>query len=99
MYTKANKQRIRKAYISKGKPLSAILPQYIQVNGGDWLMQMPCTHNYWVLGLGPSSGVLKTREHNVSETASGSVLRLGVRDTYPAASLRIPNFNHWPTHI
>jgi hypothetical protein len=31
--------------------------------------------NYWVFGLDPSSGILKTREHNVSETASVSVLR------------------------
>jgi hypothetical protein len=25
------------------------------------------TQNYWVFGLYPSSGTLKTREHNVSE--------------------------------
>jgi hypothetical protein len=25
------------------------------------------TWHYWVLGLCPSSGILKTREHNVSE--------------------------------
>jgi hypothetical protein len=28
------------------------------------------TENYCVLGLCPSSGILKTREHNVSETGS-----------------------------
>jgi hypothetical protein len=32
--------------------------------------------DYWVFGLCPSSGVLKiTKEYNVSETASVSVLR------------------------
>jgi hypothetical protein len=32
------------------------------------------TENYWVSGHCPSSGILKTRKHNVSETASVSVL-------------------------
>jgi hypothetical protein len=32
--------------------------------------------NYRVFGLCPSSGILKTREHNVSETGSLSVLRV-----------------------
>jgi hypothetical protein len=32
------------------------------------------THNYWVSGLCPSSGVLKSKEHNISE--SGSVSNL-----------------------
>jgi hypothetical protein len=31
--------------------------------------------DYWLFGLCPSSGILKTREHNVSETGSVSVLR------------------------
>jgi hypothetical protein len=35
------------------------------------------TPNYYVFGLYPSSGILKTREHNVSETGSVSVLRWG----------------------
>jgi hypothetical protein len=26
------------------------------------------TQNYWVFGLCPSSGILETRKHNVSET-------------------------------
>jgi hypothetical protein len=26
------------------------------------------TQNYWVFGLCPSSGILKTREYNISET-------------------------------
>jgi hypothetical protein len=35
------------------------------------------TQNYWVFGLNPSSGILKTGEHIVSETESVSVLRKG----------------------
>jgi hypothetical protein len=31
------------------------------------------TQNYWIFGR-PSSGILKTREHNVSETGSVSIL-------------------------
>jgi hypothetical protein len=38
---------------------------------------MSLSQNYWVFGLSPSSGILKTREHNVSETASVSVFRCG----------------------
>jgi hypothetical protein len=34
-------------------------------------------HDYWVSGLCPSSGILNTREHNVSETGSVSFLRSG----------------------
>jgi hypothetical protein len=34
------------------------------------------TQNYWVFGLCPSSGILETRKHNVSETGSVSVLLL-----------------------
>jgi hypothetical protein len=33
------------------------------------------TQNNWVFGLCPSSGILKTRKHSVSETGSVSVLR------------------------
>jgi hypothetical protein len=33
------------------------------------------TQNYWALGLFPSSGILGTRKHDVSETGSVSVLR------------------------
>jgi hypothetical protein len=33
------------------------------------------TQNKWVSGLHPSSGILKTGEHKVSETGSGFVLR------------------------
>jgi hypothetical protein len=31
--------------------------------------------NCWVFGLFPSSGILETRKHDVSETSSVSVLR------------------------
>jgi hypothetical protein len=37
------------------------------------------TQNYWLFGLCPSSGILKTREHIVSEIGSVSVLRKGGR--------------------
>jgi hypothetical protein len=41
------------------------------------------TQGYWVFGLCPSSCILKnTKEHNVSETGSVSVLRWGVEDSY-----------------
>jgi hypothetical protein len=33
------------------------------------------TQNYWVSGLFPSSGILETKKHDVSETGSVSVLR------------------------
>jgi hypothetical protein len=33
------------------------------------------TKTYWVFGLCPSSGILKTREYNVLEIGSVSVLR------------------------
>jgi hypothetical protein len=33
------------------------------------------TQNYWVFGLCPSSGILETREHNVSETEPVYVVR------------------------
>jgi hypothetical protein len=35
------------------------------------------TQNYWVSGLCPSSEILNTRKHKVSETGSVSVLGLG----------------------
>jgi heme/copper-type cytochrome/quinol oxidase subunit 1 len=31
--------------------------------------------NYWVFGLFPSTGILETRKHDVSETGSVSFLR------------------------
>jgi hypothetical protein len=50
---------------------------------------MACnTQNYWVFGLFPSSGIIGTREHNISETGSVSVLRSAWEDTYSVGSLR-----------
>jgi hypothetical protein len=46
------------------------------------------TQNYRVHGLFPSSGILETIKHNVSETGSVSVLRIGGEDTYSVGSLR-----------
>jgi hypothetical protein len=45
------------------------------------------TQNYWVFGLCPSSGIVKTTEHSVSEIRSASIFRL-VADTYSVVSLR-----------
>jgi hypothetical protein len=49
------------------------------------------TQHYWVFGLCPSSGVLETIKHNVSETGSVSVFKCvcgGGEDTYSVGSLR-----------
>jgi hypothetical protein len=45
------------------------------------------TQNYWVSGLCPSTGILNTRKHNVTETASVSVLRWREGHTYSVGSL------------
>jgi hypothetical protein len=40
------------------------------------VLTMTCIiQNYWAPGLCPSSSILETREHNVSETGCVSVLR------------------------
>jgi hypothetical protein len=39
------------------------------------VVTMKLTQNYWVVGLCPSSGIVKPIKHNVSETGSVSVLR------------------------
>jgi hypothetical protein len=44
--------------------------------------------NYWVSKLCPSSGILKTKKHDVSETASVFVLRPGEGDTSSVGSLK-----------
>jgi hypothetical protein len=62
------------------------------------------TRNYWVFGRCPSSGILKIREHNISETGSVSVLRWGGggEDTYSVSEtlcsliFRIPNDGQRP---
>jgi hypothetical protein len=38
--------------------------------------------NYWGSGLCPSSGIIKTRKHNILETGSDSILRRREEDTY-----------------
>jgi hypothetical protein len=43
--------------------------------------------NYWVFGLCPSSGILETRKHNVSETGSFPSSDEGA-ETYSVGSLR-----------
>jgi hypothetical protein len=48
-------------------------PRYRPSDKG--LMKVKDTQNYWVSGLRSSSGILKAREHDVSETGSVSVLR------------------------
>jgi hypothetical protein len=50
------------------------------------------TQNYGVFGLHPSSCILETRKHNVSETGSVSVLKW---DTYSIGSLR----KSWPQSL
>jgi hypothetical protein len=52
--------------------------------------------NYWVFVLCPSSGILGTRKHNVSETESVPSSGEGGReDTYTVGSLRKANLNHF----
>jgi hypothetical protein len=46
-----------------------------------------CSQNDWVFGLCPSSSILKTREHNVSETDLFPCSGEG-GDTYSVGSLR-----------
>jgi hypothetical protein len=46
------------------------------------------TQNYWVFGLCPSSGILETRKHNISESRSVSVHRWEGQDTSSLESLR-----------
>jgi hypothetical protein len=52
------------------------------------------TQNYWVLGLCPSSGIMKTREHDVSETGSVSVLSGGGTPTL-FGPIERANLTHW----
>jgi hypothetical protein len=45
------------------------------------------THNYWVFGLFPSSGILENRKHDVSETACFRPQVKGAEDTYSVGPL------------
>jgi hypothetical protein len=57
------------------------------------------TQNYWVSGLCPSSGILETRKHNVSETGSIPAPRCGGGEETPIqlGPLERANINHWTT--
>jgi hypothetical protein len=44
------------------------------------------TENYWASGLYPSPGILNTREHNLSESGTASILRRREEDTYCVGS-------------
>jgi hypothetical protein len=44
--------------------------------------------DHWVSGLCPLSGIMKIIKHNVSETASVSILRRGEGNTYSGGFLR-----------
>jgi hypothetical protein len=58
------------------------------------------TQIYWVFGLFPSSGILETGKHDVSETGCVSVLRCGGEDTYSQLGpLDRANLNHWTTPV
>jgi hypothetical protein len=46
------------------------------------------TQNYWIFGLFPSSGILETRKHDVSETGSFFRPRVRGEDTYSVGSLK-----------
>jgi hypothetical protein len=48
-------------------------------------------YSFWVYGLCPTSGILKTREHNISETGFCFRSSGKVRDTYSVGS---KNY-HW----
>jgi hypothetical protein len=48
--------------------------------------------NYWVSGLCPSSGILNTRKHNVSETGSVSIMKWGEGDTLLGPLVPVSSF-------
>jgi hypothetical protein len=57
------------------------------------------TQNYWGFNVCPSSGILKTKKHNVAET--GIFFRpLVRRETHTMLGpLKITNLNHWAIHV
>jgi hypothetical protein len=75
----------------------------------DWQYSEPCysiltvvcnTQNYWVFALFPSSGILETIKHDVSETGSVSVLGWEGRKTpTQLGPLEGANLNHWTTPV
>jgi hypothetical protein len=56
------------------------------------------SQNYWVFGLCPSSGILKSKERNVSETGCFSPLVRGETPTV-LGPLERSNLSHWTTHV
>jgi hypothetical protein len=56
------------------------------------------SQNYWGFGLCPSSGILETRKHNVSETGSVSVLRCEKTPTL-MGPLERTNLSHYTIHL
>jgi hypothetical protein len=69
--------------------------------GGEKNQLFTETQNYWVFGLCPSSGILGTRKHNISET--GSVFRPQARGWRKTCTQLGPlegaNLNHWTTLV
>jgi hypothetical protein len=62
--------------------ISNLLNRPVQEFHVDWKGLWWCcinSQNYYVFDLGPSSGILITGEHNVSETGSVPILRWGRR--------------------
>jgi hypothetical protein len=57
------------------------------------------SQNYWISGLCPSSGILKTKKHNVSETGSVSVLRGEGKTPTLLGPIERTNLNHWTIHV
>jgi hypothetical protein len=60
------RSRIVELYLHPPTYLQGIMLNYLRIKDNQ---------NYWVLGLCPSSSILKSREHKVSETGSLSVHR------------------------
>jgi hypothetical protein len=54
------------------------------------------THDYWVFGLFPSSGILENRKHYVSQTESVSVLRWRGKTLTQLSPLESTNLSHVP---
>jgi hypothetical protein len=57
------------------RPLETIPRPWKEVDSKGAVTMVYKSRNYWVFGLCPSFGILKIREHNVSETGSVSFLR------------------------
>jgi hypothetical protein len=62
---------------------------------GENLPLLSITKSHWVFGLCPSSSILGSTKHDVSETASVSVLRCGGKTPTQLGPLDRPNLKHW----